>query len=537
MKHQQDVLRRIKQEGTKNLAVFMATGTGKTATMLRACCTWFDEGQVNALLVVAPNGVHRQWINEEAPKWVTVPYRAYDGKKLTDTTMPVVKDGELTIISVNVDTFSTKDKWRKFILFCLKNEVMLVIDEATSIKSPTAQRTKNVMKLQEACSYRYVLTGTPLTSGPYDVYNPVSLVRGHHYFGCTYKMFQLRYGMWATQNINGRAIQVQINRKTWNAIKACPTYEAANALFNVTLDTYDTIQHQEEFTSAYRRIDELIDRLKPCSVFINLEDCVDMPDRVYVQRRLEMSKQQAQAYKSMESELIAGIPNGDIIEDIKMMLDVAEAPNRASAYMKLRQITSGYLAVNYSMDEEGEQHDWHLDECEKVHASFFKEQPKMEQLKQDLENILEPGRQVIICCNFTKEAEAVFTECCNQGYTTVLKTGSLTYGSIDDFKAGKVQVLVANIKCISEGFNLQERCSHMIFYSNTWSLKDRLQVEARIYRIGQRHKCMYIDYIHPNTVDEHVLEVMNAKREVFRRAQDAAADFDWVVHSGDNCPQ
>lgn len=526
MRHQEAVIDRLRSEGTRNLAVFMATGTGKTATMLRAASMYHAEGRIDALLVIAPNGVHRQWINEEAPKWVTVPYKAYDGKKLRD--MPEV-GGELAIVSVNIDTFSTKDKWRKFIYFCKNNEVMLVIDEATSIKSPNAQRTKNVMRLRDYCTYRYTLTGTPLTSGPYDVYNPVSLVRGHHYFGCTYKMFQMRYGMWATQNINGRAIQVQITRKTWQAIKACPTYEAANALFNVTLDTYDIIQHQDEFNGPYRRIDELIDRLKPCSVFINLEDCVDMPDRVYVQRRLEMGRQQAQAYKSMENELIAGIPNGDIVEDIRMMMDVAEAPNRASAYMKMRQITSGYLAINYSMDEEGEQHDWHLDECEKVHASFFKEQPKLEQLEIDLEGI---EGQVIICCNFTKEAENVFDSVIDWGYKAVLKTGTLTYGTIEDFKAGDAKVLVANIKCIAEGFNLQERCSHMIFYSNTWSLKDRLQVEARIYRIGQRHKCMYIDYIHPGTVDEHVLQVMSAKRDVFRRAQDAAADFNWVGSAG-----
>lgn len=531
MKHQQQVVQRILQEGEKGLAVFMATGTGKTATMVRAASAWFAAGRIEAMLVIAPNGVHRQWVNEEVPKWVMpgIRYAAYDGKKLTR--MPPCVEGVLNIVAVNVDTFSTKDKWHKFVKWCMSCEVMLVVDECTSIKTPTAQRTKNVMKLAQCCKYKYVLTGTPLTSGPYDVYNPVSLVRGN-YFGVSYKMFQMRYGMWATQNINGRAIQVQINHKTWKAIKACPTYEAANALFNVTLDTYDLIQHQEQYVSPYRRTDELIDILKPCSVFINLEDCVDMPDKVYIQRHVEMSPQQRTAYKSMEDELIAGIPNGDIVEDIKMMMDVAESPNKVSAYMKLRQITSGYLAINYSMDEEGDQHDWHLDECEKVHARFFKEQSKLEQLKVDVSSILgEPGSsdsQVIVCCNFTAEAGNVYDHIVNKwGYTGVLKTGSVCEGSVDDFKEGNAQVLVANIKCIAEGYNLQQRCHHMIFFSNTWSLKDRLQVEARIYRIGQKHKCMYLDYIHTGTIDEHVLANMDAKREVFTKAQDAARGFKW----------
>lgn len=530
MQHQKMVVQRILQEGTKGLAVFMATGTGKTATMVRTACAWFDAGKIDALLVIAPNGVHRQWVNEEVPKWMVpgVRYAVYDGKKVSQ--LPTKVEGILDIVSVNIDTFSTKDKWRKFVSFVTKREVMLVIDECTSIKTPSAQRTKNVMKLGPLCEYKYVLTGTPLTSGPYDVYNPVNLVR-HNYFGVSYKMFQLRYGLWATQNINGRSIQVQINAKTWKAIKACPTYEAANALFNVTLDTYDLIQHQEQYTSPYRRVDELIQMLKPCSVFINLEDCVDMPERVYVQRNLSMGAQQRTAYKSMEDELVAGIPNGNLVEDIRFMMDVAEAPNRASAYMKLRQITSGYLAINYSMDEEGDQHDWHLDECEKVHARFFNEQPKLEQLKVDIASILgEPNAsrdKIIICCNFTAEAKAAYEHVTKWGYSAVLKTGTQCIGSMEDFKNGDAQLLIANIKCIAEGFNLQERCNHMIFLSNTWSLKDRMQVEARIYRIGQKHKCMYIDYVYKGTIDEHVLVNMEAKREVFNKAQKEASGFNW----------
>jgi SNF2 family DNA or RNA helicase len=113
------------------------------------------------------------------------------------------------------------------------------------------------------------------------------------------------------------------------------------------------------------------------------------------------------------------------------------------------------------------------------------------------------------------------------GYNAVLKTGTQCIGSMEDFKNGDAQLLIANIKCIAEGYNLQERCNHMIFLSNTWSLKDRMQVEARIYRIGQKRKCMYIDYLYKGTIDEHVLVNMEAKREVFNKAQKEARGFKW----------
>ena len=129
MQHQKMVIQRILQENTKGLAVFMATGTGKTATMVRTACAWFDAGKIDALLVIAPNGVHRQWVNEEVPKWMVhgIRYAAYDGKKVSQ--LPPKVDGILDIVSVNIDTFSTKDKWRKFVSFVTKREVMLVIDD------------------------------------------------------------------------------------------------------------------------------------------------------------------------------------------------------------------------------------------------------------------------------------------------------------------------------------------------------------------------------------------------------------------------
>ena len=93
-------------------------------------------------------------------------------------------------------------------------------------------------------------------------------------------------------------------------------------------------------------------------------------------------------------------------------------------------------------------------------------------------------------------------------------TGWKKVGSIEGFKQGKYQIMVANIRVISMGFNLQELCHHMIFYSNTFSLEDRIQVEARIYRSGQRNTCIYIDYVMKDTIDMKVYASLKQKKQL-----------------------
>ena len=64
------------------------------------------------------------------------------------------------------------------------------------------------------------------------------------------------------------------------------------------------------------------------------------------------------------------------------------------------------------------------------------------------------------------------------------------------------------------GFNLQDLCHYMILYSNTFSLEDRIQVEARIYRTGQKQKCVYIDYVMSDTIDMKVYAALKQKKQL-----------------------
>ena len=47
----------------------------------------------------------------------------------------------------------------------------MVIDESTTIKNPSAKRTKNILKLASTSKYRRIMTGSPVTKNPLDLYS------------------------------------------------------------------------------------------------------------------------------------------------------------------------------------------------------------------------------------------------------------------------------------------------------------------------------------------------------------------------------
>jgi SNF2 family DNA or RNA helicase len=99
-------------------------------------------------------------------------------------------------------------------------------------------------------------------------------------------------------------------------------------------------------------------------------------------------------------------------------------------------------------------------------------------------------------------------------------TGWKCVGSVDAFKAGKYEVLVANAATIAHGYNLQNSCS-ILFYSNSFSLEKRLQIEGRIFRLGQKQPCLYTDYVYEDSIDEKIYAVLKMKRDLLEYIRDA----------------
>ena len=159
-------------------ALFMEMGTGKSKVLLDNIAMLYDAGKINGALIVAPKGVVGTWYKQEIPTHLpdhienmTVLWQANITKGQSKKLGTLFKTGEeLHILIMNVEAFSTQkgvDFARKF-LAC--HNTLMAIDESTTIKNPDAKRTKNICKLSERVKYKRILTGSPITKSPLDLY-------------------------------------------------------------------------------------------------------------------------------------------------------------------------------------------------------------------------------------------------------------------------------------------------------------------------------------------------------------------------------
>jgi SNF2 family DNA or RNA helicase len=530
-KHQQDA---VEFFSTKTeIALLWSMGVGKSATILAIAARKFQRQEIDALLIVAPNAVHAQWHKEQLPLWLGVPYESQClfGRGGQRQAYAFKNDPEvLQVVCVNIDTFSTPTKWRDIVDWANSRKTFIVLDEATSVKSPHSQRTqrmlyefndtvrkgKSIVSSRVKSHARAILTGTPVTNGAMDLWSLYEFLRPN-FFGRNWYSFQNYYGMFTRMAVNGREINVPLTKDWWETIKKCQTYGEAHAICGCTQDTFNVVHSQAAYEGPYKHADELKWMMEPVSRFMQLKDAVDMPPQTYITRRVPMSDEIKECYDSMVSEMIAQYEGHTM-----------SALNKLSIIIRLQQISSGFLYDKDLLDvvvddEEEKTRDAGTNYLMRMfgvssEADVTPEDPvkwigstnsKLEALYND---VAESSKPIIIITRFTAEANRIYNDLSDK-YSCCLVTGWKRVGTIEEFKEGKYQVMVANIAAISHGFNLQNSCV-IAFYSNTYSLERRLQAEGRIFRIGQTQPCVYIDYVYEDTVDEQITASLLLKRNL-----------------------
>ncbi len=540
MAHQRKAVQRYADQSV--IPLFFAVGTGKTITALSIVAEQYRRGLIDRVLVIAPNNIDVQWADEQIPLFCSdfdpeLPvYLYHNTKPKAKFNVIPYRANALNICCVNIDKFSYASLKQRYVDWALAGKTCIVIDEATRIKNPKASRTRSMLYdfsetkwRGKTCTYnkpltasRIILTGTPTTGSPADVWSLFEFLQPG-YFGMGEYQFRARYTMQMVLRDKegkvmcdgrGMAIKVALNEDTWKRIKGM-TFEQAQEIYGITPDTYAAVQEQTKFEGAYKHVEELRQAMMKTASFVRIEDVQDMPEKRFIRKLLEMSKEQAQCYKSMKNELIA------VYKDKEM-----RAQTKLTVMLRLQQIASGFISSLEIPNEEdfyNEEEDYFDEEgykaaCEKFiedppasTITWFDKKPKIDQLLVDVEEL--QGAPVLIVTHFSAEASMIYDTLKEAGYSVCLQTGWKKVGTIEEYKQGKYQVLVANEHLISMGFNLQHG-HYIIFYSNTFSLEDRLQTEGRIYRTGQKNTCFYIDYVMEDTVDMAVFESLALKKNL-----------------------
>jgi len=257
----------------ENYALFMEMGTGKSKVLVDNIAMLYDKGKINAALIVAPKGVYRNWERQEIPTHMpehvlynVVTWSPSATKKQDKENRKLFKHGEeLVIFLMNIEAFSTKKGLAIAQKFLLSHQALMAIDESTTIKSPTASRTKNVLKLRDHAKYRRILTGSPVTKSPLDLYTQCYFLDPYYLDFSSYYTFKNRYAMMVDRNVGS---------------------------------------HSFKLVTGYIRLDELNSKLENFSYRVLKEDCLDLPDKVYMKRSVPLSPEQLKAYVEMKKHAL-----------------------------------------------------------------------------------------------------------------------------------------------------------------------------------------------------------------------------------------
>lgn len=450
--HKDDVIR----------AIFWEQGTGKSKLEVDNAAYLYEQGKINGVLVVAPNGVHRNWVVEEFPKhlpehiWNRTRLHCYQTSKANtkwhqDELKKLWKHDGLIVMAMSYDAVMT-EKGRAAAWAMLRDRAVLyILDESARIKTPGAKRTKRVVASGKYAKYRRILTGTPVSNSPFDVYSQLKFLDEDFWkkYGIgTFEGFKTQFGVWERQERrDGRG-------------------------YNELL--------------GYKHLDQLKAMVDTVSTRLTKEDVLDLPPKLYSKRFFDLEPKQRRLYDELRDEFITFLDSGEMVSASLAIVRL----------LRLQQVCCGYLPPD--------------GEDEPVQDICFPN-PRLSLLKELAEDI---PHQVIIWARFKRDIDLI---CDALGREAVRYDGLVDDDgraeAIDRFQKGDARFFVANAQAAGEGLTLTAART-VIYYSNSFKLTERLQSEDRAHRIGQEHPVNYIDLIAYNTVDLHIVNALASKLDI-----------------------
>ena len=458
--HQDEAFRKTAELPIYGL--FWEQGVAKTKPMIDTAAYLYENGKIDTLLVIAPNGVHQNWITDEIPahmpRWLASKIRmAYwesrkaNTKKHARKIADVAEHDGFRIMTFNYDAMMTMSGIAAIGSAMKGHDVFLVFDESHYLKTPGAKRTKRAIALAKRAKYRRILTGTPYANSPFDAYAQLR---------CLDADFWKPHGF-----------------AVYSSFKTC---------FGIFQKGYNAQQgHEFEQCVGFRRLDELKAIVDVVSNRLTKDETLDLPPKLYQRRFFELTPEQERVYREIKQDAIALLDSGDTVT----------APLAITRLLRLQQVTCGYVPT---------------DDGQGAFAAFDKN-PRLELLKSICDDL---SHQAIIWARFTRDIDLIME---------MLRDKAVRYdGSVssDDriqartrFQNGEVQFFVGNPAAGGTGITLTAART-VIYASNSFKLTERLQSEDRAHRPGQLNKVLYIDLIAPGTVDEYIVAALRSKLDI-----------------------
>lgn len=421
---------------TPRVGLFLDMGLGKTVITLTAINELiYNRFEINKVLIIAPLRVAEDTWSREIEKWehlqnLTIAKVLGSANKRREA---LVQRADIYIINREnvvwlIDELSSS-------LGVNWDFDMVVIDELSSFKSPKAQRFR-ALKKYIAKSERVVgLTGTPAPNGLIDLWAQMYLIDGGERLGKTVSGYREKYFK--------------------------PNQRNQQVIFNYSLKN-----------GAEKAIDE---KISDICISMKAEDWLEMPDIIYVDRKVTLSDEEMNRYLDFERKSYMAFIEGEVT-----------AAASAALTNKLLQYSNGAM---------------YLEDGNYVHTS----DKKLDVLEEIIE--ASQGKPVLCFYSFKHDLERIQKRFSD---SVKLKTSA----DIEQWNRGNIQLLLAHPAGAGHGLNLQAGGNIIVWFGLTWSLELYHQANARLYRQGQKEKVIVHHLITEGTVDIDVLKSLQNKEEV-----------------------
>lgn len=465
-------------EASRDMAsygILWEQGCGKTKPTIDTAAYLYEKGEIDAVIVVAPSGVHRNWLSDELPAHLPDRVAAvskahvWDSKKarnvgVTRDRDQLLKHKGLAWLLLSYDAAVTDTAKKYLWKFLRQRRCLYVMDEGHNIKTPKALRTKALVASGRYAPYRRLLTGTPVAQGPFDLYSQLKFldedIWKRHELD-SFRTFKFHFGDWFTRAECEKELG----------------YDPG----------YDKL-------IEYKNLDELTAILQSISSRVTKDEVLDLPPKLYSTRYFDLSSEQTELYEKLRDEYEAELEDGAIIDGNLAIVRL----------LRLQQIISGYA---------------YTDDDEEPVRLIGGRNPLMDQVEEAAESLTHPA---IIWGRFRKDIDQIMDR---------LGSKAVRYdGSMDDdacersklaFQAGDAQFFVGNPQKGGTGLTLIQARTVM-YATNSFKLVERLQSEDRAHRIGQEHPVNYIDFegrlpSGAPTVARHIIKALRRKFDIAAR--------------------
>lgn len=331
----------------------------------------------------------------------------------------------------------------------------VVVDEAHRIKEPKAKQTRAAWAVAHEASYRYCLTGTPISDNPGDLW-----ALGHCISPDEYPSKTKYLDRYTNRSFN---------------------FFGGMEVLGLKPETRD------EF---FKILDPRFRRL-PLQVLLP-----QLPPVRRQNRRVAMGDKQAKAYREMRDYMAARFDD-----------EILTAPNPLTKLMRLMQFASAYATLDVVKAD---------DDTETVNVTLSDPSNKIDALVDLLD---ETGEDPLVVMSASKQLVKLAAKRLEKdGISFGSITGDIDMlerqAVVRQFQAGEIRVVLGTVDAAGEGITLT-KANRLCWLMRHWSAAKNEQAERRVLRIGsEQHEYVeYIDIFSAGTIEEYQREVLSGKLE------------------------